>query len=478
MKITLFLIALIAILGMSILPLAAQVEAPPTNKSIEGVWQGKLSVSGIELRLVVKINKKPDGALAGTLDSIDQGAKDIPLDTVAFSNGTLRIELKSIGGVYEGTLNSAGTELTGTWTQGPNSLPLVLKRDAKLPEVRRPQEPKKPYPYNEEEVLYNNTQAGIKLGGTLTLPKDKGPFPAVLLITGSGQQNRNEELLSHKPFLVLADYLTRRGIAVLRVDDRGIGKSTGNFGASTTADFATDVLAGIAYLKTRPEIRHDQIGLIGHSEGGVIAPMVAAQSKDVAFIVLMAGTGVNGEEILLEQGALIAKAGGATDAAISTNQGLQRKIFAVLRSEKDPKQAEAKLKTAMQDELAKLPETQRKALSSDLDVQIKRVESPWMRYFLTYEPKSALMKVTCPVLALNGSKDLQVPPKQNLPAIVSALTAGGNSDVTIRLLPGLNHLFQTCKTGSPAEYAQIEETIAPVALQTMGDWILAHTPQK
>lgn len=448
------------------------------GKGAEGIWAGKLDVGGVSLRLVVKINKKPDGKLAATLDSLDQGAKDIPIDTVALKEKSLRLELKAIGGVYEGKLNADETEVTGTWTQGGNALPLNLKRTDKAPEVRRPQVPKKPYPYNEEEVSYENKSAKVTLAGTFTFPKGAGPFPAVLLITGSGPQDRDEALLGHQPFLVLSDYLTRQGIAVLRVDDRGVGKSTGDFAKATTQDFATDVLAGVAYLKTRKEVNPKQIGLIGHSEGGVIAPIVATKSPDVAFIVMMAGTGLPGDQILYLQGALIMKANGAPEAAIKVERESQEKMFAVLEKETDSATTEAKLMTILQESLAKLPEAQRKAAEPQAVAQIKSLNGPWFRYFLTYDPRPTLRKVTCPVLAINGEKDLQVPPKENLPEIEAALKAGGNKDFTIKELPGLNHLFQSAKTGSPSEYNEIEETIAPVALKTMADWILAHTTGK
>jgi len=346
------------------------------------------------------------------------------------------------------------------------------------PVVHRPQEPKKPYPYKEEEVLYPNAKAGIKLGGTLTLPKGTGPFPAVLLITGSGAQNRDEELLGHKPFLVLSDYLTRRGIAVLRVDDRGVGTSTGDFEKSTSADFATDVLAGVAFLKSRADIQHHRIGLIGHSEGGLIAPIVAAQSPDVAFIVLMAGPGVSGAAVLAEQQALIQAAGGMPEVELHANAEMMKKVFAVLREEPDAAKARPRLIQISKDFAATLPAAKRAEFEKVLDKTVDSMNGPWMRYFLSYDPAPTLRKVACPVLALFGELDLQVPPKQSLAPMEAAFKAGKNPDYTVRMLPGLNHLFQHAKTGSPTEYASIEETINPAALKIMGDWIAAHTQAK
>jgi hypothetical protein len=456
------------------------------QQGLEGIWQGVLKVQGLELRIVFKISKTPEGKLTATLDSPDQGATGIPVSEVIFENGNVKIEVKSIFGVFNGKLESDQTTITGEWKQGAAALPLVLKKTDKAPEPpRRPQEPQKPYPYHEEEVVYDNRQAGIKLAGTLTLPKSGEPFPAVILITGSGPQNRDEALLGHRPFLILADALTRRGVAVLRFDDRGVGKSTGEFAKATSVDFAADVVAGIEYLKTRREINPKQIGLIGHSEGGLIAPMVAAQSPDVAFIIMMAGPGITGEEILDLQGALIAKANGASDAVIAKNRDLQKKMFAVVKAEKDDAVAEKKLRPIWTEALHALTDEEKKALEfsgantdSLFQIQIKQLLSPWFRYFLFYDPQPTLKKVKCPVLAINGEKDLQVPPKENLSAIEKALQAGGNRNFTVTELPGLNHLFQTATTGSPAEYAKIEETISPIALQAMGDWILTQMKSK
>jgi pimeloyl-ACP methyl ester carboxylesterase len=268
--------------------------------------------------------------------------------------------------------------------------------------------------------------------------------------------------MGHKPFLVLSDYLTRKGIAVLRADDRGVAKSGGTFATGTTADFATDVEAGVAYLKTRSEVNPHKIGLIGHSEGGIIAPMVAARNPDVAFIVMMAGSGVPGDEILVAQTMLISEAGGMKHEEAEQNGAEERAVLGIVKLEKDQAVAEKKLREAL---AGKIPQAQ-------MDAQIKQTTSPWFRYFLSYDPAVALTKVKCPVLAIGGSKDLQVPPKQNLPAIRKALEAGGNKDFEVDELPGLNHLFQTAGTGAPSEYAGIEETIAPAALEKISSWIL------
>ncbi|MDH4222223.1 MAG: alpha/beta fold hydrolase [candidate division Zixibacteria bacterium] len=451
------------------------------DQVIKGVWMGTLKFTGTELRVLFKILKTPDGKLTATLDSPDQGAKDIPVEEVIFQNGHLRLDVKSINGIFEGDIKEDRTTIEGQWSQGGVSIPLVLKRSDKAPEVLRPQEPKPPYPYKEKEVLYENKTAGIKIAGTLTLPRSEGPFVAALLITGSGPQDRDEAVFGHRPFLVLADYLTRRGIAVLRVDDRGIGKSTGSFATATSEDFADDVLKGVEYLKSLKEVNPKQIGLIGHSEGGYLAPMAATQSPDISFIIMMAGTGLTGEEIIYLQSALILKANGISDDVINKDLQLKKQVFAVVKEEQDTVEVERKLRTMFNDALAQMSEEEKQTMGyskETLDLSLKEMKSPWLRYFLTYDPKPTLMKVKCPVLAINGEKDLQVPPKENIKAIEEALKAGGNKDYTVKEMPGLNHLFQTAQTGSPTEYSRIEETISPVALTIIGDWIIGHTKGK
>ncbi|KKH92026.1 hypothetical protein EO95_00820 [Methanosarcina sp. 1.H.T.1A.1] len=455
-------------------------------EDIEGLWMGRLEVQGgNELRILFNISTGPGDLPTATMDSPDQGVNGIPVETVTYKDGDLRLEVKSVRGVFEGTLKEDGKTIEGEWKQVGSALPLVLSRIDEKPEIRREQDPVKPYPYDEEEVVYENTAAGVKLAGTLTLPRSEGPFPAVILITGSGPQNRDEGVFGHRPFLVLSDYLTRQGIAVLRVDDRGIGGSTGNFSQATTEDFAGDVLAGIEYLKSREEIDSTKIGLIGHSEGGLIAPIVAVQSPDVAFIVLMAGPGITGEEIILLQSDLISRAEGADNETITRNNALMTSMYSVIKEEQNNTIAAEKLRKLIMDERANMSEEDKQNsnyseadLDAQVNAQVQTLVSPWMRFFLTYDPRPTLMQVKCPVLAINGEKDLQVPPEENLRAIEEALKAGGNKDYTVKELPGLNHIFQTAQTGSPSEYSAIEETISPTALEVIGDWISEHTQEK
>jgi len=436
---------------------------PAKPSDIDGTWMVSLDTGAVKLRVVFHILNTEDG-LTAMMDSPDQGMKDLSASSVTRNGASLKIEAKGIGGVFEGTIAADQSSIDGNWSQGGSSLPLLLKRvkDQAELELKRPQVPKKPYPYREEEVTYANRTQNVTLAATFTIPQGKGPFPAVLLITGSGPQDRDESLLGHKPFLILSDYLTRHGIAVLRADDRGTAKSTGVFAGATTADFSTDTEAGVAYLKTRSEVDPHKIGLIGHSEGGVIAPMIAARNKDVSFIVMMAGTGVPGDQILPAQAEAIAVASGTNPDEAAKNAAKEKEMLTLVETEKDQSVLEKELKEKMAGDV---PDAQ-------IGMQIQQITSPWFRYFLTYDPASALRKVTCPVLAINGSLDKQVLPDQNLPAIRKALDEAGNKHVEIDELPGLNHLFQTAKTGAPTEYAEIEETMSPIALEKITSWIL------
>ncbi len=470
------LLALLIAMSGSVIP----AEQSPTD--IKGDWLGVLKVAGMELRLVIKIKTTDQGGLTATMDSPDQGATDIPIDKVTFSGDTLRFEAAAMMMSYVGLIDSSRAIVVGNFTQGGQELPLTLERTDQAPETTRPQEPKPPFPYDEEEVRYESSDSGVSLAGTLTLPPSEEPVPAVLLITGSGPQDRNETIMGHKPFLVLADYLTRQGIAVLRVDDRGVFESTGDLSAVTTEDFADDALAGVRYLKTRPEIDTAKIGLVGHSEGGIIAPMLAAQNVGVAFIVMMAGPGLPGEEILLSQAELILRAEGAEENKIAQQRSMQEKMFRLIKENTSGAELEKKLREVLNEAVQDLSEEEKEALNlteeameEAMDVQVKAVSSPWFRFFLTYDPGPTLREVRCPVLAVIGEKDLQVPPKENLRAIEEALTAGGNQQFTVRAMPSLNHLFQIAETGSVSEYGTIEETLSPDFLKLVGDWILEQT---
>jgi uncharacterized protein len=446
--------------------------------SIVGDWSGVLDVGIAKVTLVLHIQQNPDGALSATIDTLEQKVTDALIDLVAFDDGSLKFEIKAALAKFEGSLIKNESEISGQWTQAGQSFPLAFERGIKSVEApNRPQEPKLPLPYTEEHISYDNLEAGVTLSGTLTLPTSKGPFPVVLLIAGSGPIDRDETVFGHKPFLVLADYLTRQGIAVLRFDKRGCGKSTGSYNKATTQDFADDVLAGIAYIKSRKEVNSNQIGLIGHSEGGIIAPMVAAKSKDVAFVVLMAGTGVNGEEIIYEQSALIQRAIGTTEDTINQSRKFQEQIVTLVKREPDPQIAAKQLQEIAKNFKATLADTQEKITLEHLERLADRINTEWFRYYLTLDPSIPLKRLRVPVLVLNGELDLQVSSKQNLPVISKALEESGNKDFTIIELPKLNHFFQTCETGSIAEYAKIEETISPSVLNLITKWVLERTVQ-
>jgi pimeloyl-ACP methyl ester carboxylesterase len=376
-----------------------------------------------------------------------------------------------VAGVYEGTLNAAKNAITGKWSQtSADNLPLDFKRSDQTLELRRPQTPARPFPYAEEEVTFSGGAEGIVLAGTLTLPRGEGPFPAALLIAGSGPQDRDESLANHRPFLLIADALTRKGIAVLRYDKRGVGKSTGNPDTATTMDLAADAKGALAFLKSRKEIDGSRIGLIGHSEGATIAPYLAAHSKEVKWLVLLAAPATTGEQTLLNQSELIGRAGGLSDEQLEASLGFDQAAYGLVRQEKDP--------TALAEKLVALvKETGLDAAlpPATLETQLRMLAAPWFRFFLDYDPVPNLKAVSCPVLALYGQKDLQVSAKTNLPLLQKAFHDALNTQAETRELPELNHLFQHAYTGTPAEYAAIEETFSPEALALIVDWVKGHS---
>lgn len=444
----------------------------------EGLWRGTIQSA---LRLVLHVERDASGKLKGSLDSPDQSAMGLGIDELTFAGDTLRLVMKALGAGYVARMSDDGKNLIGTWSQSGTSLPLTFARTDQPIEIRRPQEPHPPFPYRSEEVRFTNQRDGIDLAGTLTLPDSGGPFPAVILLTGSGPENRDEEIFGHKPFLVLADHLTRHGIAVLRSDDRGVGRSTGHFARATSDDFANDALAGVAWLKTRPEIDARRIGLIGHSEGGVIAPLAARRSKDIAFLVLLAGPGVPGDSLLLLQNAAILESFGIGGPVEQEQVSAMRRVLVAVRGDADSLTLFRRVRELVDTQLSMMPMSQRAAAGNPDSMAAgatRLYRSPWMRYLVHYDPDTVLGLYPGPVLALNGGRDVQVPPKENLAGIERVLAKHGNRDVTVRELPGLNHLFQHCATCTVAEYGQIEETMAPEALDAVTQWITARTPVK
>lgn len=442
-------------------------------QNITGKWNGILKVQGMQIPIVFNITKT-DSGYKSTMDSPDQKAFGIPVESTTFINEVVKLSIPKALIEYLGAVKNDST-IIGHLKQAGQSMPLNLSRNELQKEkVLRPQEPVKPYPYYTEDVTFQNKKANITLTGTLTLPKQEGNFPVVVLISGSGPQNRDEELLGHKPFLVLSDFLTKNGFAVLRYDDRGTAQSKGNFNTATTVDFASDVEAAVNYLLTRKEINKTKIGLMGHSEGGIIAPMVAAQNKNVKFIVLLAGTGIPGGQLLLLQQELIGRAMGVSETDLQKEKTINTAAYNIITKSIDSQKLKTDLSTYYTQAYKDNPitdSTKSMSIPDMVKFEVTSLTTPWMEYFIKYNPAPTLQKVKCPVLAIGGDKDLQVPAAINLDAINTALTKGGNKNVTIKQLPKLNHLFQECTTGSTAEYAQIEQTFSPTALVVILNWL-------
>jgi pimeloyl-ACP methyl ester carboxylesterase len=439
-----------------------------------GRWEGAILVLGGELGMSVEF-ATGDSGLTATMDIPQQSAKGLPLREVRYDAPRVHFEL--LGGpglaVFEGTLD--GDSITGSFSQsgvtGTFHLRLATARSA------APPPPSEPVPYAEEEVTF--TSGDVTLAGTLTIPRGTGPFPAAVMITGSGAQNRDEEIFGLRPFRWIADYLTRHGIAVLRYDDRGVGGSSGSIRTATSEDFAQDALAGVRLLATRGDILPHAIGLIGHSEGGIVAPIASVQSPSVAFIVLLAGTAVTGEQILFAQADLILRANGATAEQLRIQREVQEKLFHAVRTNEGWDEAQRIVEEQARASIAELPEAQRAAIA-DIDTFVKTraqqqlvaVQLPWFRYFLDFDPATVLDKVSVPVLALFGEKDLQVPPDVNIAPMRAALERAPTTDFAIEVIPGANHLFQEAVTGSPNEYATLKKEFVPGFLERISSWIL------
>ncbi len=443
------------------------------SQDISGKWNGILKVQGMQLTIVFNVEQSESG-FSSTMDSPDQGAFGIKVDNTTFSDNILKLSIPAAGIEYSGEF--LGDRINGTFKQFAFETELNLSKEIiEVQKPNRPQEPQPPFPYKSEDVFFKNTKDNITLAGTLTIPGDNGNYPAVVLITGSGPQNRDEEVFGHKPFLVISDYLTRNGIAVLRFDDRGVAKSEGNFQEATSFDFATDVKSAIDYLKTRKEIDNNNIGLIGHSEGGIIAPIVASKyPEDISFIVLLAGTGLRGDKILLMQQELIGRAMGMPEDVILRNKEVNQQAFEMIINSTDTEQLKKDLKEFITNNINNDPSQvpQGMPVEDFINMQLMQITSVWMINFIKLDPANYLEKVKCRVLAVNGELDLQVPADANLYAINYALNNGGNKDVTIIAYPNLNHLFQTCTTGLPDKYIKIEETFSVDVLKDMSKWML------
>lgn len=454
-------------------PLGAQ------QPDVLGRWEGAILVLGSELGIGVQFAAEEDG-LSATIDIPQQGAMGLPLQNVSYDPPRVHFELMGGPGlaIFAGTL--AGDSIGGSFSQSGVTGTFHLAREMGEGPGAGTEHPDTVTAYRQEEVTFVN--GDITFAGTLTLPATPGPHPAVVLITGSGPQDRDEQVFGMRPFRLIADHLSRDGIAVLRYDDRGVGGSTGNVQMSTSEDFAEDALAGVELLRARSDIRSEAIGLLGHSEGAIVAPIASARSADVAFLVLVAGTAVTGSEILIAQGELIARAGGASEDDVATQRRLQEMIFATVKADTGWDGLRAEIERQIREGIDDLPSEQREAIT-DLDSfvatrasqQILGVRSPWFRFFLEYDPTSDLRKVEVPVLAVFAEKDLQVPPAVNLAPMRDALGAAPTEDVTIEVIEGANHLFQAATTGSPNEYATLPKEFIPGFMELVSGWIRERT---
>ncbi len=456
-----------AVLAAGILP----GSSARAQDDLSGHWEGSIQLPNLNLAVKVDL-AQAGGAWSGTIDIPMQGATGVALEKVSVEGDAVSFAIAGIPGSPTFTGRFALGKITGDFTQSGQTFPFMLGRETgKAP--ARPQTPRPPFPYTSREVTYSHD--GITLAGTLTVPDGSGPFPAVLMITGSGPQDRDETVFDHKPFWVIADRLSRHGVAVLRVDDRGVGGTSAGPEGATSADFAGDVKAGVDFLLARTEVRKDAVGLAGHSEGGLIAPLVASQDPDVAFVILMAAPAVPGDDILAAQSELLARAAGMSKDEARQRAELNRELTALVKTDADSATLAAEARKVIRKQLEILTPEEREELGDGLDRmiddQLASLTSPWMRYFITYDPRPALAALKVPVLALYGEKDLQVPPDQSVPELEKALKRAGNRDVTVRVYPKLNHLFQTADTGTVAEYYTIEETVNDAVLDKMESWI-------
>jgi pimeloyl-ACP methyl ester carboxylesterase len=436
------------------------------TQDILGSWMGTLHVADVELRIAYTIQEDQYGSLSATLHSPDEVVYDIHVNEIHYEDHRLTLICEAVQAAYEGQLVSgrSSDHFDGHWHQGGQAIHLILRPIEEVPRPNRPQEPQPPFPYEEHEVVFENIPAGIQLAGTLTIPEGSGPFPVLVTISGSGSQDRNSTLFGHKPFWVLSDYLARLGMAVLRYDDRGVGGSTNAETEATTADLAGDVSAAVSFLLDHPDIDPNRIGLIGHSEGGIIAPMVATEIENIALIVLLAGPGLPGSQILLDQNEDILRAQGVSELDIETRLTYLSLVFQILQDNPDDLVAREKIREAV-------IQIYGPSSSQELDNEAELWTSAWMRFFVLYDPGPTLAQVTCPILALLCGLDIQVDVNQNLPVMESILAQAGHTDYLVQELPELNHLFQTAQTGVIEEYAQIEETFSPTALDLIGAWV-------
>lgn len=442
-------------------------------QTIKGSWNGTLQIPGGPMNVIFNMDQE-GGIYQASMDIPAQKVKGLKASSVLLEDKKVTIKLDMIQSVYVGEVAS-DTTINGEWQQNGFKFPLNLTTGATVKTVlSRPQTPKPPMPYQQKEVIFENKKAGIFLTGTLTVPEGDGQFPAVVLVSGSGPQDRDSELFGHKPFVVIADHLSRNGIAVLRYDDRGVGTSTGDFAKATTFDFAEDAEAALAYLRKEEKIYSDKVGLIGHSEGGLVGPIVAYGGNRPAFLVLLAAPAMEIDELMLEQARLLGEASGTSPEIIRLQVETNARVFALMKAHPQDENSLKKIAAIFAGQLTTLAKgtLSEESIRKQAEQIARQTASPWFTTFINIKPKKYLESITGPVLALNGSKDLQIPAKQNLQGIREILGTNKKVTLTAQELPGLNHLFQTANTGSVSEYGEIEETFSPAALKIISDWIL------
>lgn len=446
-----------------------------TFSQISGTWEGTLTFSGVNLRIVFNFEEN-EGTVTGTIDSPDQQVYGIAVEEVTVDGNSISLDARSIQGSFKGLLSEDKKSISGNWSQAGLTIPLeLIKVKKRLSSINRPQHPNKPFPYESEDLTFENKNENFKLAGTFTKPKDGKDLTAIILITGSGPQDRDETIFGHKPFLVISDFLTRNGYAVLRYDDRGFGWSEGDFASATTRDFANDVLAAIEYLKTRDDVNPNKIGLLGHSEGGMIAPMCAAESDDVAFIILLAAPGIPGKELLLLQSKAILLAEGETMEYVNYVNEINAGLYDIVLAGGSDEEILSNVDKFLDSFDKNVPANKNYATFDDivnkLKTHIKVLTNKWFKEFIAYDPVPALRKVKVPVLAINGTLDLQVPVEENLDVIEKILKEKGNPKSLTKSFDGLNHLFQKAETGMMTEYGNIEETFSPEVLRFILEWL-------
>jgi len=444
-------------------------------QDIVGNWNGTIKTDSFQLGFSFQIEKKSESYIS-RMDIPKQGVKGIAIKKTTFEDSTLRFDASDLGILYEGIFK--GNKIIGKFVQGGKSFDMDLSRGALL-EQRRSQEPIKPYRGFSQDVFFRNEKDSITLAGTLSLPSKNGNFPVVILISGSGPQNRDGEIMGHKPFLVIADYLVQNGIGVLRFDDRGVFKSEGNFLTATTNDFATDVVAAIAYLKTIAGVDKNRIGLVGHSEGGIIASLIAANNKDINLVVLLASSGLSGDELLLLQKRKMMEAVAINANDIRKSMDFVEGAYRIMKASSTSEVAKAKLNEYTALVWNDIPSFEKGTMSMQeyTSFFVKQLTGKWLYSFIKLDPSIALKKIKCPLLAINGGNDLQVPPKENLKAIKDALTIAKNRNFNILEIPHLNHLFQESVTGLPDEYGTIDQTFSPIVLNELKLWIEKNGPR-